>query len=285
MRSLYKLFIVISISIIFLGSGLVSALNSNELSASLLWSSETLYAAGTVTVRVTLNSNYAGELKIQYIGIHFDWMPTDGFYGHDLSTSPVTISSGGSYLFNAFSVEIPYNASAGSHSYYIGVEGTEQSTSSASVSTFSWDSPTATIQVSSVYQKICIDLKSEVQSKLNEAVSANYQNAEAKSLLKQAQTEYELATSYMDAEQWNDAMRSLETASNYLEQASIAEQEGGEPVSLLPYVAIAIVVIIVVSLIVVVVLKKRKQTKPLTDQPLKPVESKVEKDSVQQCFS
>jgi hypothetical protein len=62
------------------------------------------------------------------IGIHFDWMASDGFYGNDLSSSPVTIPSQGTHLFDAFSIQVPSNASVGAHSYYVGVDGVQGST-------------------------------------------------------------------------------------------------------------------------------------------------------------
>jgi hypothetical protein len=270
-RSSRIMLIVISLSIIFLCSGLVSALNSSEASVSLLWSSQTFYVGDTVNVLITFKSNYAEQLEIYYIGIHFDWMSSDGFYGCDLSSSPVTISSYGSHLFNTFSIEIPSNVTTGAHTYYVGVDGTDEST----YTSFSWDSPTTTIQVSSTSAKLYNELRSQVESELNAAISANYQNAEAKSLLEQAQTQYDLAPSLANEGQWTEAWTSLQNASNYLEQASTAEQEGGGLIqgSLLFYlVIIAIVVIITVSIIVVVKRKKRKQTNPVADQPLKTIE-------------
>jgi len=271
-RSSRIMLIVISLSIIFLCSGLVSALNSSEASVSLLWSSQTFYVGDTVNVLITFTSNYAEQLEIYYIGIHFDWMSSDGFYGCDLSSSPVTISSYGSHLFSTFSIEIPSNVTTGAHTYYVGVDGTDES----SYTSFSWDSPTTTIQVNPISEKFYNELKSQVETELNAAISANYQNAQAKSLLQQAQTEYNSASSLANDGQWTEASTSLENASTYLEQASTAEQQGGggqSQGSLLFYlVIIAIVVIITVSIIVVVKRKKRKQTNPVADQPLKTIE-------------
>jgi len=144
-RSLRISLIVTIITIAFLCSGLVAALNSNEASIQTFFSSQTIQPGQTVTVRIFFASTSADELQITNVGIHFDWMPSGGFYGYDLSSAPVAISSGGgNYMFDEIAVQVPANVSAGSHSYYVGVDGTQGSSSSAP---FSWDSPTSTIEV------------------------------------------------------------------------------------------------------------------------------------------
>ena len=272
MRSLRIILIVISVSIVFLCSGLVSALNSNEASVSLFWSSQSFYVGSTVNVQITFNSSYAGQLEIYYIGIHFDWMSSDGFYGNDLTSSPAVVLSQGTYVSSTFSVEIPSNVTTGSHTYYVGVDGKDESTSTS----FSWDSPTSTIQVSGAAQAAYNALKSQVESKLNSATNASYQSAEAKSLLKQAQTEYNLAISFADEENWSEALTSLGNTTNYLDQASAAEQAGGGLIqwnqgSLLFYlVIIAIVIIITISVIIMMIKRKRKQNNLLDILPPPP---------------
>ena len=142
-KTLQITLIVTFIVTIFLFSGLVSALDSNALSAYPVLSKDTLSAGYTVTVRITLQSNTDEQLQIQGIGINFDWMLSDGFYGPDLSSNPVTIQSNGTYTSAPFTIQIPSNASAGSHTYYVGVDGLEGTAETS----FSWNSPTATIQV------------------------------------------------------------------------------------------------------------------------------------------
>jgi hypothetical protein len=265
--SLRTTFAVISIGIIFLCSGLVSALESNEALVSVSGLNKTLFVGDTVLIRVTFNSNYAEQLKIYYVGIHFDWMAADGFYGNDLSSSPVTVSSQGTYLFDAFSVQIPVNVSAGTHTYYVGVDGAQGS----SLASFSWDSPVSTIQVNPAAGKFYNELKTEVESKLNAATAANYQNAQAKSLLQQAQTEYNQAVSLASEGKWDEAYTSLQSASISLDQAGTSEQgDGGgqtQGQNLTLYLAIiAVVIIVVVAIIVVIIRKRRKQTIPAAEQ-------------------
>ena len=266
--------IVTSISLIcILCCGLVSALNADEASVSLFWSSQTVFQGDMVTVRITFKSNCPDQLRIYNIGLHFDWMPPDRFAGPDLSANPVIIPSYGTHIFDAIAIQIPLNVSAGSHSYFVGIDGTQ----GLSASSFSWDSPSSTIQIHAVTEKIYSDLMSQVESKLNEAISATYESAEARSLLQQAQAEYILAISLANEGKRQEAISSLQNAANYVEQANAAEQRSDEQKegqqSLLFYLAIiAIVVIIAVSIIVVVVRKKRKQTDSVAEQSLEIIE-------------
>jgi hypothetical protein len=273
-RLLRLMLTVTSISLIcILCCSLVFALNPDEVSVSMFWSSQTVYPGDTVSVRITLKSNYAEQLKIYYIGLHFDWMDPDGFYGSDLSDNPVIVPSYGTYIFDGIAIQIPLNVSTGSHSYFVGIDGTE----GLSASDFSWNSSSSTIQIHSIIEKIYSEVVSQVESKLSAAISANYGSAEARSLLQQAQSEYNLAHSLANEERWNEALSSLYNATDLLEQADVAEQSSAEQQaeqqSLLFYLAIiAIVVIIVVSVIVVVLRKKRKQTEVVADQPLETIE-------------
>jgi hypothetical protein len=200
-------------------------------------------------------------------------MPSDSFSGPDLSDNPVTIPSQGTYIFDPIVIQIPLNASAGSHSYFVGVDGTE----GLSASYFSWNSSSFTIQIHSVIEKIYSDFLPQVENKLNGAISANYASSEAQSLLQQAQGELNNATSFATQGRWSEAIQSLQIAADFLDQAHEAEQRSDEQKaelqSLLFYLAIiAIVVIIVVSIIVVVVRKKRKQTDSVADQSLETIE-------------
>jgi hypothetical protein len=273
-RPLRLLLTVTSISLIcILCCSLVFALNPDEASVSMFWSSQKVYPGDTVSVRITLKSNYAEQLKIYYIGLHFDWMDPDGFYGSDLSDSPVIVPSYGTYIFDVIAVQIPLNVSTGSHSYFVGIDGTE----GVSFSSFSWNSSSSTVQIHGLIEKIYSEYLSQVESNLTEAISANYGSAEARSLLQQAQYEYNHAHDLADGERWNEALSRLYNATDLLEQADVAEQSNAEQQagqqSLLFYLAIiAIVVIVVVVIIVVVLRKKRKQTEAVVDQSLETVE-------------
>lgn len=262
--------IVISMCIIcVLSINLVSTLEPNEASVDLFWSSQAVYSGDFVTVRITFTSSSADQLKIYRIGLHFGWMDENEFYTSDLTGSPATISGFGTHVFDPISIQIPINVSAGTYDYFVGVDGTQ----GVSLTTFSWDSSLFTIQVHSTVEKFYNQLKSQVESNLTKATSANYQGSEARSLLEQARTAYYSALSSAGEGQWTTAISSLENASNYLDQASAAEQEseeqGAQMQSLLFYLAIiAVVVIVVVSVVVVVVRRRRRRTDSMSEQPM-----------------
>ena len=278
MRSLRLMLTVTSISLIcILCCSFVSALNQDEASVTLFPPELTGYPGDTVSIRITFKSSYAEQLRIYSIGLQFDWMSSDQFSGYDLSTSPVTIPSQGTYIFDPIVVQIPLNATAGPHSFFVGIDGTE----GLSASNFSWNSSSFTIQVHSIMEKIYKELLPNVENKLNGANSANYESSEAQSLLQQAQGAFGNATSSAIEGKWNLAIEGLEIADDFLDQASEAEQRSDEQraalQSLLFYLAIiAIVVIIVVSIIVVVVRRKRRQTDSGVDQPVETIEEQSE---------
>ncbi len=265
---------VTSISLIcILCCSLVSALNQDEASVTLSPQTLTGYPGDTVSIRITFKSNYAEQLRIYNIGLHFDWMPEDNFSGHDLSDSPVTVPSQGTYIFEPIVIQIPLNASAGAHSYFVGVDGTEGFVGSI----FSWNSPSSTLQIHPIIEKIYNDLKPHVENKLNGGISANYQGSEAQSLLQQAQGEFNNATTFAGEGRWNEAVQSLQITEDFLDQAYEAEQRSAEQraelQSLLFYLAIiAIVVIVVVVIIVVVVRRRRKQAESVADQAVETIE-------------
>ena len=143
MKTFQIMLVATIIAVISISTGLVYALDSNELSAQPILSEETLNPGDTVTVRINLQSNTNQQLQIQQIGIHFDWMPTDGFYGPNLSSNPVTIQSNGIYTSPPFIVQVPSNTTAGPHDYFVGVDGLEGTDQTV----FSWNSPELTIQI------------------------------------------------------------------------------------------------------------------------------------------
>jgi len=264
--------IAISISIIcILNIGFASALNQNEISVSPSWSTPIYYQGDSVSVKLILTSNSSEELKIYFIGIHFDWMASDSFYGRDLSADPVVVSSYKTYVFDPMAINIPANVSVGSHSYFIGIEGT-QGTLSIS---FTWDSEIRTMQIQDSNSKVFNELIQQVNANITKAVEAEYQSAEAQSLLEQAANEYAEAWLSSGDEKWEDAIIHLQNADSYLEQAEAAEQRYAEQsaeqqrlLSIVVPIVVIIVVIIVVVLIAVIVRKRRKQPEAVADQPL-----------------
>jgi hypothetical protein len=134
------------IIVAFLCSGFAAALNQDEASAQALFSSgDTLQAGKTVTVTIYFTSTAADELQITNVGIHFDWLPSGGFLGYNLSSpNLITIpSGGGSQALPALNIKIPDGTTAGSHSYYIEIDGTQGNSSTP----FFWDSASAQKEV------------------------------------------------------------------------------------------------------------------------------------------
>ena len=270
MRALRLMFTVISISIIcILCCSLVSALNLNEASVMLFWESQPVKVGDRATVWIAFGSECDEQLEIHYVGLNFDWMPPDSFYGLDLSDDPVTIPSYGTYTFDKMIVQIPLDISAGAHRYFIGIEGTQ----GALASSFSWSSSISTVQISASDEKVYSDLLSQVVSKINEADSANYESAEAQSLLQQAKDERTVAQTSALEGRLQEAISSLENASSFLDQAEAAEQLHAEQKAqlqqLLLYIAVIVIAVVVVAVIAVIWRKRRKMKPKVKRPPLK----------------
>ena len=274
MKSFTITLVVASISIIcILSIGLVSALNQDEASVSLSWSSQTYYQGDAAAARITFQSHCPDELRLTHIGLQFDWMSPVEFYGPDLSADPVSIPSYGSYTFDIKAIRILSNVSVGPHSYFVGVEGGQIG---QAMSDFSWNSSTSIIEIHDAYEKAFNALRPQVADKINEAINANYENAEAQSLLNQAKNEYTTAHLLGNEGKWQEAIASLQNAADHVEQADAKEQTGdglaGIPQSLVLILAVSVIVVIVLSIIAVIVKKKRRQTNSVADQSLETIE-------------
>jgi hypothetical protein len=246
-------------------SGVVSALEQDEATVTLIWSNPTPYQGSSATVRASFKSNYAEILTIYYVGIHFDWMDSDTFVGPDLSANPVSIPGYGSYTFDPISVVIPENASVGTHSYFVGIDGLdEQSTA------FSWDSQTLTVQIQTYEVEIYNTLRAKVANNITEATNQTYQSSEAQSLLEQAKNAYTQALSLANEENWGDAIAALQSAYSYIDQANIEEQNyveaEGQQNQLLLIVGVVAVAVVAVLIIILLVRRKKKETAPV-NQP------------------
>ena len=112
------------------------ALGQDEAAASGYWNNQNHYPGSSGTFTITFISNSSDQLTIYYVGVHFDWMASDGFVGLNLQNSPVNVTSHGSRTFDPMIINFPANVSLGSHSYYIGMDGTQGSNNAP----FSWDS-------------------------------------------------------------------------------------------------------------------------------------------------
>jgi hypothetical protein len=140
MKFLRVAIILTIITAVLLYSGFVAALNQDQATARVLFSSETLPAGQRVTGAIFFASTSSDPLVVTAVSIHFDWMPSGQVLGYQLTT-PFTIESGSNHLFDSMQIQTPLNIASGSHTYYIGIDGTENGTP------FSWDSPIASVVV------------------------------------------------------------------------------------------------------------------------------------------
>jgi hypothetical protein len=136
--------IVAIVTITFLCIGFASALNQDEASTHTFFTPQTAQPGQTVTVTVFFTSTSSDELILTYMGLHFDWMANDQFYGFNLTTQRITVPVGSDPItFNPINIQIPVTATVGAHTYTIGIDGTQGS----SATPFSWSSIPATLTV------------------------------------------------------------------------------------------------------------------------------------------
>jgi hypothetical protein len=253
---------IIAVSMIlicFLNVGLVPALEQDEASVTLSWSTSTVYQGSVVNVVITFHNNSPDELTIDRIGLHFDWMGEDDFAGRDFTASPITISAGASQTFDAVTITVSNDTSAGTHSYFVGVDGSD------SYGNFAWDSPTYTIEIQSSGQKAFIDLLQTVQKELNEALNVTYESPEAQSLMQQAKEAYTEANIEAQNGNYTNAISTLENLSGYLDQAEVAEQQYAEQMAQqqqLILIGAIIAVVIVVIVVIALMWRRRNKNKP-----------------------
>jgi hypothetical protein len=268
MKQLPLVIIAVSIIIIcFLNTGLVSALEPEEASVTLEWSSQTVYQGSIVNVVMTFHNNAADEITLDRVGLNFDWMSSDEFAGHDYSASPISVPAGGSQTFDAVTITVSNNTSAGEHSYFVGVDGSD------SFGDFVWDSPEFTIEILSSGQKSFMDLLQRVQEELNEALNVTYESPEAQSLLQQAEDAYTQANLDAGAGNYSAAITTLENMSSYLDQAEVAEQQYAEQMAQqqkLILIAAIVAIVVVVVVVIALVWRSRNKNKPkLKKVPMK----------------
>ena len=253
-------FIIMSFSIItslFIGS--TNALEENEATATALWLNQPVNQGSIETVSIFFVNNSPQILQIYLVGIHFDWMDADQFVGNNLSDDPAIVPSNETYTFNLITVDIPEDASLGSHSYYVGIDGLEGDTS------FSWNSQEFTLVVQGSLEVEYNNLKTTVSNKIDEAVTNNYQSSEAQSLLGQAQNAFSQAATSATNKNWDNAISLLQNASNYLEQAAAKEEEYIEKSSSFDPLLIIIgigAILIVILLAIIFVRQKRAKAVP-----------------------
>jgi len=252
------LWVLICFSFTFslLFGGVANALEENEIIISVVLTSQTGYPGSGVIASIFLVNNSTEILTIQYVGIHFDWMPSDQFLGHNLSEDPVFITSSTNHIFEAINIIVPPNATLGEHNYSVGIDGLKGTTE-----IFSWNSQNYIFVVQDPEKKAYNDLLSQVSNKITVSRSMNYQSSKAQSLLGQAEDAYVKALVYGNQNSWDEAVSRLNSASTYLEQADVEEQKYLEEKSSQEnlIIIIGLVGVIIIGIIAVYYLIRRKK--------------------------
>jgi heme/copper-type cytochrome/quinol oxidase subunit 2 len=241
----------------------VNALNQDEWSATVSWSAHTYYQGDSGSVTVNFYSSCPEELKISYIGVQFDWMPSNAYYPLDLSGNPVGIASDGQNTFSSIGFNVPSDAGVGQHSVKILINGQQHGLWWYDISV----TATTSITVHDAYELIYNQIYPETSSKLNTAQSANYESPDAQSLMQQANSEFNLASSLANQGQWHDAVTHLQSVSSLIDQANAKEQsyqeqqetENTQQAQTIVIIIVAIVIAVAVVVGVVVYAMRRKQ--------------------------
>ncbi len=136
------IFTILFVAVV-LSSGLASAITSDQIYIRGFVSSQQLNVGDKVSVRVFLTNNSTETITLDYIGVHFSWMPSETLYGYNLSSTPITVAAGQDYFFpQSINFTVPAGA-GGTQSVYVGIDGTDSSSN-----TFSFNSDPVELVVS-----------------------------------------------------------------------------------------------------------------------------------------
>ncbi len=236
----------------YMSSGTVFGFGPYDLAVSI--SDETPTQGSVVVITVEFTNQGSEELEIYRFGLNFDWMEPTRFAGSDLSANPVTIQAGAIHTFSPVTVEIPSNASLGTHSYFVGIDGLEGQTE------VTWDSTPEVIVVQDFWQDTYNDLLEQTSNNMSIAENKTYNSPEAQSYLQQAQSAYSNALDYASHQNWEDAISALQSTSMYLEQTETEEQNyvAPEPEQDLTLIILGASVAAVVIIVIAVLFLRRK---------------------------
>ena len=258
------LYVLVSFSLVLsLFCGVGNALEQAELTSYVVLTTQNAYPGHSMIAAIYIqNSNSSDILTIQYVGIQFDWMASDQFFGFDLSSDPIVLAPSADQFLDSISILVPEDTTIGEHSYFVGIDGLEGADS------FTWDSQTYTLFVKDPEQEEYDTLVTQVSSNITASENKNYQSSTAQSLLNQAKTAYNQAIAYRDQSSWNEAVSALNNALTYLTQANAAEQnylaEQSSQETLL--ITIGVAAAAIVAILAVIFLMKRRKTREISPQ-------------------
>ena len=264
MKRFKILYVLVSFSLVLsLFCGVGNALEQTELTSYAVLTTQNAYPNQSIIATIYIKNNNATEiLTIQYVGIQFDWMASDQFFGYDLSSDPVVLSPSADQFLDSLTILVPEDTTLGEHSYFVGIDGLK------GTEHFSWDSQTFTLLVQDPEKEEYNALLPQVTSNITASENKNYQSSAAKSLLDQAKNVYNQAITYGDQSSWDEAVSALNNALAYFEQADAKEQqylaEQGSQETLLITVGVAAVAI--VAILAIIYLMKRRKDREISPQ-------------------
>ncbi len=131
------------LAVLIVSSGFVCAITSDEVYVKGIVLKQQFSVGERVPVAVFFHNNSTETVTLDYIGVHFSWMPSETLYGYNLSSTPVTVGAGKDYFFPQYiNVTVPAGT-GGSQSFYVGVDGTDSSSNP-----FSFNSNTVELIIS-----------------------------------------------------------------------------------------------------------------------------------------
>ncbi|MBN1784521.1 MAG: hypothetical protein JW815_02160 [Candidatus Bathyarchaeota archaeon] len=221
MKRFEVLYGIVSFSLVLsLFCGVGNALEQTDLTSYVVLTTQNAYPDHNIIAAIYIkNSNSSDILTIQYVGIQFDWMASDQFFGYDLSSDPIVLAPSAEQFLDSINILVPEDATVGEHSYFVGIDGLE------GAKAFSWDSETFTLIVQDPDKKECSVLLNQVSSNITTSENKNFQSSTAQSLLDQAKNAYEEAITFGDQSSWDEAVSMLNNALTYIGQADVADQQ------------------------------------------------------------
>jgi hypothetical protein len=201
----------------------VQGLFQDEIQLSFDWSTSDYFQGDRGNVTINLGSTCDNELEFYWIGIQFAWMSENQYYSIDLKNNPIRIPSESSITFDAISFIISPEASVGLSIFRVHISLSEHHFSGWESK--SWISSRYQLIVYDAYEQIYQDMEFKVYSNLTMSQKEEYESAEAKAILAQAQNEYDFAISLATHHKWEDATNHLQAASNLVLSSNIKEAE------------------------------------------------------------
>ncbi len=259
MKRFEVLYVLISFSLILsIFCGIGNALEQTDITSYVVLTSQNAYPGHSIIAAIYIkNSNSSDILTIQYVGIQFDWMASDQFFGYDLSSDPIVLAPSAEQFLDSISIFVPEDSTLGEHSYFVGIDGLE------GAEAFSWDSQTLSLIVQDPEKEEYNALLTQAVSNITASENKNYKSSTAQSLLDQAKNAYEQAIAYGDQSSWDEAVSMLNNALTYIEQADVEEQKYSANKSSqdMMLITVGIAVLAIIAILAVMFLMKRRKTR------------------------